>query len=237
MPGIKMTGIGQRTSADVDGVYHLASLTTSYLVVEDPTMYTFSNDVPDDPKGRVFDLIRVPHRGTVHGIITSDRSLSERTHFWGGRTIPHPDENCPACAEGMAYRWHTYVAAYNVKRKLPFLFECTSAAASPLKLYILTYGSLRGCEFKATRLGTRANSRVLIETKPANLEATFIPKEPNLRACLCRIWNIPYADTAVGRPSAPEPIIQVDRLDGVHDISRPRIHKPSVKDNGEQVPA
>lgn len=233
MPDIKMTGIVPRAYGGVGGVLHLASLTTSYLFVEDQTMYTFSDEVPDDPKGRVFDLVRVKQQGYVRGIITSDRSLSQMTHFWGGRTMPHPDEDCPACAEGMAYRWHTYFAFYSVKLKLPFLFECTSAAAGPLKLYLLTYGSLRGCEFNARRLGTRANSRVLIETQPANLETTFIPKEPNLRACLCRIWNVPYNDTCVGRPHAPEPILHVDRIDGDQDITRPRIHSPAGQGNGE----
>lgn len=200
-------------------------------------MYTFSEDVPDDPKGRVFDLHRVSQGGTLRGIVTSDRSLSMQTHFWGGRTMPHPDEDCPACAEGMAYRWHTYVAAYSVKQKLPFIFECTAAAAGPFKLYIMTYGSLRGCEFVARRLGTRANSRVLIETKPANLEQARIPNAPDLMKCLCRIWNVPHADAYVGRPGAVEPILGVDRVDGDHQISRPRIHSPASEGNGEPVPS
>lgn len=236
MPGIKMTDIVQRTSVDNVGFFHLDPLTPSYLFVEAPTMYTFSEDVPPDPKGRVFDLIRVKRQGSVKGIVTSDRSLSQMTHFWGGRTIPHPDEDCPACAEGLAYRWHTYVAAYSVRLKTPFLFECTSRAANPFKLYIETYGSLRGCEFLATRLGTRVNSRVHIQTKPANLESVYIPNAPNLLACLCRIWNVPYADCAIARPQATEPIATLHRVDGDQQINRPRLHQAAEKGNGQTEP-
>lgn len=200
-------------------------------------MYTFSEDVPTDPKGRVFDLVRVKQMGSVKAVVTSDRSLSIPTHFWSGRTMPHADEDCPACQEGMAYRWHTYVACYALKRKLHVIFESTSTAAKPFDLYIRAYGTLRGCEFSAHRLGTRVNSRVLIETKPANLEIDSIPNAPALMKCLCRIWNVPFTDASIGRPQAAEPILNVDRIDGTQQISRPRILSPATKDNGEQIPA
>lgn len=199
-------------------------------------MYTFSENVPADPKGRVFDLVRVKQQSSVKAVVTSDRSLSIPTHYWGGRTMPHPDHDCPACQEGMAYRWHTYVACFSLKRKLHVIFESTSTAAKPFDLYFRAYGTLRGCEFTAHRLGTRVNSRVLIETKPANLELESIPNEPALMKCLCRIWNVPFADAEIARPNSAEPILNVDRVDATQQISRPRIHNPATKDNGEKVP-
>lgn len=196
-------------------------------------MYKFSEDPPPDPKGRTFTLVRTPQGASRKGIITCTRSLSIPTHYWGGRTIPHPEENCPACAEGMAYLWHTYVSAWSEKHRTPFIFECTATAGENYLLYLKAHGTLRGCEFTARRLGQRANSRVLIETKPAMLEAIKLPQPPDLLACMCRIWNVPVADAYVGRPEAPETIATITRSDGAQDITRPQLAPETLGANGK----
>jgi hypothetical protein len=89
------------------------------------------------------------------------------------------------------WRWHTYVSIWLRNAKRHLLLENTARASEPFILYRKAHGSLRGCLFTATRGNSRVNSRVMIETKPADLENVTLPDSPDLLKVLSIIWNIP----------------------------------------------
>ena len=154
-------------------------------------MPTWSSEAPANPRGPAYPLLRTPPLRPLVAIITSETIDGCATHYYKGRTVPHLDEGCPACEDNIPYRWHAYVAAYRLPDGIHFIFETTAKASEVLADYGKAHGGLRGCQFKATRMNSRPNSRVVIQTKPADLTAIHLPEPPNVRRCMAIIWDLP----------------------------------------------
>jgi hypothetical protein len=123
--------------------------------------------------------------------ITCTELIGTNTHFYGGHTIPCEAPDCKACADGVSWRWHGYVSAYNPLTNRHFLFEMTAQAAQPLWEYFQAHGTLRGCTFEASRAQGRKNGRVFIRTKQEDLLKINLPSSPNMALALCHLWNLP----------------------------------------------
>lgn len=173
-------------------------------------MLNFQTDPPATSTKYALDLIRTPATGTLHLICTSAELVGTWTHYFGGRTIPctpkdgsNPDDyqgdTCEACLHGSSKRWHGYVSAFNPHTNQHLLFESTAAATAQLKAYRAKHGTLRGCEFKATRTSKRPNARVKLQMKPADLTILDLPTEANIVLALCHIWGIPATEATVSR--------------------------------------
>lgn len=155
-------------------------------------MPLFTTEPPPDDRGPALPIMRTPTHKPIVAIITSENLIGCDTHFYHGRSTPHEKNDCPACLDGLPRRWHAYVSAYNARTGLHFIFECTRKATEALVDYRDVYKTLRGCLFEAHRLNPRPNGQVIIRTKPADLSDLRLPAAPNLVACLCILWNIPY---------------------------------------------
>lgn len=154
-------------------------------------MPTFSNEMPHDPRGLSLPLKRCPVGKPVIAIVTSQDLIGCKTHFYQGKTQPCENESCAACLDGVRWTWHSYLSAYDHAAKLHFLFESTARATEAFVQYRDAHGLLRGCLFRAQRTQLRANARVYIETKPADLEKYSLPDPPDLAKILGIIWNLP----------------------------------------------
>lgn len=133
-------------------------------------------------------------------IVTSEDLAGTNTHFYKGRTRPCEAPECEPCEYGIPFRWHAYTSAIDAETLLHFLFECTAQAAESFVQYRKAHGTLRGCLFNAKRWKAAANSRVIIQTRPANLEKISLPRAPNLPAVLAVLWSLPKGDvTTCGR--------------------------------------
>ena len=157
-------------------------------------MLQFSHDVPHDGRGQSLDLIRAPARGVLNLIMTSERMIGTKTHFWMGRTTPCGNAECPACDEGLEFRWHSYLSAITTKPRNHILFEFTRQAAEYVKNYYILHGTLRGHQLVARRNRNKHNGRVILQLNPADTAHMTLPTEPNIQKILCKIWNIPYSD-------------------------------------------
>jgi len=162
-------------------------------------MPTFSNQVPHDPRGLSLPLKRCPVGKPVIAIVTSLDLIGCKTHFYQGKTQPCENETCKACLDGVRWTWHSYLSAYDHAAKLHFLFESTARATEAFVQYREAHDVLRGCLFRAQRTQLRANARVYIETRPADLEKYSLPNPPDLTKILAIIWNLPDAVLAKGR--------------------------------------
>ncbi len=154
----------------------------------------WSNAVPANPRGPAYPLLRTPPAKPLVAIVTSKDLVGCYTHFYKGRTIPCEGENCPAHQEGIPYRWHAYMSAYRVEDGVHFIFECTAQAAEHFTDYRDSNNGLRGCFFRASRMNSRANSRVIIRTKPCDLKTQYLPEPPNIEQCLSIIWDLPMKE-------------------------------------------
>jgi len=160
-------------------------------------MLTFSNQVPSDPRGTSLPLLRCPPGKVLTAVVTSDDIIGTNTHYYHGRTLPCDDQSCPACDDGLPWRWHGYLSIWNPATAKQALFELTARAAEPFKDYRQTYGTLRGCMMAAKRANSAPNSKVLIHTKPADLASITLPEPPDVIAALAIIWNLSRHDCTI----------------------------------------
>lgn len=63
-------------------------------------MPTFSDNVPDDPRGPSFPIVRTPLGRPLVAIVTSPNLVGCYTHFFHGRTIPCEGSGCRLCLQG-----------------------------------------------------------------------------------------------------------------------------------------
>lgn len=154
-------------------------------------MPNWTNLPPEDTRGKALPLIRTPQGKSLCLIATAENLIGCYTHYWGGRTLPCEAPNCKACDEGQPYRWHGYLAAWNPNLNKQYIFEFTNQAAEEFVLYREHHGTLRGCNFIARRMGSSANAKVEIRTKPADLNVIQLPPEPNVIRAMSMIWGLP----------------------------------------------
>lgn len=167
-----------------------------------PTMPHFQSTLPPEQENHGYKLRRTPETGSLIGIVTSDDLVTCDTHWWHGRTCPCErettaegktldDSRCPACRAKTPYRTHAYVAAFDLKTRLHFIFECTAQAAKPLADFRAATGTLRGCAINASRSKAIKNSKVNLICNATNLARNPIPTAPDVPAALCVIWRVP----------------------------------------------
>lgn len=176
-------------------------------------MPNFETTPPEDIGRSGYRMVRTPTAAALTGYVLSENLTGCRTHFVGNRTIPCEAPDCDPCASGVPWRWKGYLAAMLNPSNEIVLFEITARAATVFAAYFERYGSTRGAAFKAIRVNQRANGRVLIQAKPADLEKINLPKSPDVQAVLCHIWNIPenQVTTPDHKPRKPFNDTRVDR--------------------------
>lgn len=157
-------------------------------------MPIWTNTVPQDPRGPAFQIVRTPAYKPLIAIVTCLDLVGCYTHYYHGRTVPCEGADCPAHKDGIPFRWHAYLSAFNSVNGQHFLFECTAQAAEAFTDYRDTFSTLRGCLFRATRMNQKTNGRIVIQTKPADLTKVKIPKPPDLTKCLAILWSLPIPD-------------------------------------------
>lgn len=176
-------------------------------------MPTWSNKVPDQPRGPALPIRRTPAYKPLVAIVTSDDIIGCYTHFYHGSTMPCEPPNCPACHDGLPYRWHAYLTAVDCHDGLHFIFECTALSAENFTTYREAHGTLKGCCFQARRWHSRPNGRILIQTKPADLTERSLPHAPDLKQCMAILWSLPADNVTTPRrnPEVDMPAISIDR--------------------------
>lgn len=154
-------------------------------------MPNFSDRPPAESTGHNFDVIRCPASGKLRACITSENLVGCPTHFFRGHTVPCEPPDCPACAEGLPWRWHGYITIFTAGTHLHQLLEITAAPAETLVQYFDLHKTLRGCEVTMNRTSPRPNGRVRIATRSIDLAAVQLPAAPDLKLILATMWNLP----------------------------------------------
>jgi len=153
-------------------------------------MPIWSNCPPADKCGVSFTLRRTPQGRPLTCISTSEDLIGCPTHFYRGRTTPCSGEGCPACADGLPWRWHAYLSCLEISTREHFILELTAQAAENLISYRTAHKTIRGCLIELTRHKQRPNGRVILRCKPADLNKVPLPPAPDLIKCMQNIWNL-----------------------------------------------
>lgn len=160
-------------------------------------MPTFSNRPPAESTGHNYDVVRCPATGKLRAVITSENLVGCPTHFFRGHTVPCDLPDCPACAEGLPWRWHGYVTIFTAQAHLHQLLELTAPPAEVLAAWFDLHKTLRGCEVILNRTSPRPNGRVRIQTRALDLTGIQLPPAPDLKKILATMWNLPKADQQI----------------------------------------
>ncbi len=192
-------------------------------------MLNFSSESPDDPNEHSLPLVRCPAIKSISGILLNEDLLGTNTHYYHGRTIPCDDQTCPACDDGVPWRWHFYVGLWGQSSHRTCLFEMTAKAADPLKTYRKAYGTLRGCHLTAKRVNSSPNSRVIQQATQADLQKITLPVPPDVLGALSIIWNIERPSISVAGivKDAPKLHVQQD----------PQLAQPSFPSSRNTLPS
>jgi len=174
-------------------------------------MPIWNNAPPAATTGPALRIVRTPTSGQVSGAVTCTEIVGCATHFYQHRTIPCEPPNCPACADGIGWRWHGWVTAVLASTTEHVLFEFTATASDYFARYRDTYGTLRGCIFVASRVNNRPNARVIIRTKAHDPTKIHLPEAPEIQAALAHIWGLPPEQTNQNGKSRKADRIMIDR--------------------------
>ena len=156
-------------------------------------MFHTEEKPPEQPRENSMRLIRAPSKGELKVCITTPKIVGTRNHFFGGRTSPCMLGQCEACEAGTPWRWTAYLAAITMGANEHVIIEVPAAAAKTIADYREENGSLRGTKMTLFRIGNRPNGRVMVHLAPANLGQTTLPRQPDVVAFLCHLWNVPIA--------------------------------------------
>ena len=187
-------------------------------------MPTFTHSLPERQKHMGFDLRRTPAERSIVAVVTCDQYLVTDTHYWGGRTVPHELDNCPACAAIMPKRTHVYVSAFDLKSREHFIFECTSNAAKSFEEHFSAHQTLRGCMFCAERPKRTKNGKVVISTRTCDLTKINLPSPPDLIRALCVIWQVPAGPVR----QLEEPVRHLEPVSNTESLNRMRNQPDNV---------
>ena len=174
-------------------------------------MPQWTNTPPASDSGPALRIVRTPTTAPLSGAITSPDLVGCPTHYYQHRTIPCEPPNCPACAEGIGWRWHGWVATVLPQSQEHVLFEFTATASEYFRRFRDTYGTLRGCIFVASRINNRPNARVTIRTKQHDPSKIQLPEAPDICKALAHIWGIPPMQATTDGIQKASPVIRIDR--------------------------
>jgi len=160
-------------------------------------MLEFTNAPPKDPRGESLPIVRTPANRALNAIIISPDLLGTRTHFYHGRTLPCDSQNCPACIDGFPWRWHAYLGIWSSSTHRTALLEMTARAVEPIIQYRESHKTLIGCEISCRRATTSPNSRVIVTTRPADLQGIKLPPPPDVMSALSILWNLPQSSLQI----------------------------------------
>lgn len=145
-----------------------------------------------------------------------------RTHFVGGRTVPHLQRNCVGCRCGKASEWHGYILAIEDRTKDRVLFEFTARAAGPFTRFFEQHGSLRGLVFRASRTRKDSTAPVRIECLRQAKPDVQIPQETDILPLLARIWHVNLAETDTSTQTNLDGMTTEEKMAVAKEISKRR---------------
>ena len=160
-------------------------------------MPSWTKSPPEDSRGQGLPLLRTPAVRSIRAIVTSKTLIGTDTHFWGGHTVPCERPECEACNNGIGYRWHGYLTAYNPNDQLHFIFEMTANAATVFNDYQTVNDTLRCCQFEAYRWKHVKNGRVIIKCERSAINPAALPNAPDLERVMAIIWRLPIPNVKV----------------------------------------
>jgi hypothetical protein len=156
-----------------------------------------------------------------------------RTHFVGGRTVPHLLRDCVGCKHGSKVEWHGYLLAVEDRSRDRVIFEITARGAGPLLRWQKEHGTIRGLIFRASRAENRSNAPVRIECRRFCDPTQGIPPEEPIIPILARLWHVNVQRTAMSSQTGDAGMTEAERMEIAKKNSRTVRERDTENDMAE----
>jgi len=140
------------------------------------------------------------------GIVLGDEIVGAYTHYWKGRTSICLHPTCDACDALRAPRWYGYICVMAEVGKALALLELTPSCLPAIEDYLRDYGTLRGAKIVIARVNKKPNSRLQCTVTPGHFDKGVLPKSPDVKQHLCKIWELPALQQVIDQQHAHQPI-------------------------------
>jgi len=124
------------------------------------------------------------------GVITCERAYEVDVHWIGRRTLPCLDGECQACLKQVPKKYEGYLSVVWMHNRKHEIVRMTRDAMLIFKSQLCSTDSLRGHVLHLVRKGVKSNGRVIPSVEPLEIETARLPKSPDLRAHLAKIWRV-----------------------------------------------
>jgi len=178
---------------------------------------TFSKR-PDEDKVRCpYEILRCRPGNPLVGIVVSNEWTGANLHWWGGKSVLHRADDCPACDAGNTYRWYGYFLGVPNGLRVVSIFEFTSRCYQTVADYYADYGTLRGAPFQLRRTGKNSNAPLALAFSEKRVSPSSLPEGKPLEPILARLWERNYLrslekETEAGRVTLTNRIDEVSQV-------------------------
>ena len=174
-------------------------------------MPIWTNCPPPSSIGPGLRIVRTPTNGHITAACTCPDLIGCATHYYQHRTLPCEGVNCPACADGIGWRWHGWVSCILASSNEHVLYEFTAPASDFFRRHREAWKTLRGCVFTAERVNNKPNGRITIKTKMIEPAKLNLPEPPDIPLALAHIWGLPPDQATTEGRVKDSPALKVSR--------------------------
>lgn len=135
-----------------------------------------------------YEFLIVPAARTLQGIVLSDDIHWQLCHHFKGATRPCEDEGCEACAAKAPFKWNGYFFAMNPTTENIVVVQIPPGPFENIELFLAAHKSLRGSTFTLWRPKRHICAAVAIKLVFAGGPAVVLPKCPDIRQPLDRLF-------------------------------------------------
>lgn len=155
---------------------------------DQPMKLELTRTPPSGLGERTYTIVRAPDKGQLTGVILDDFVTGTATHWTGTQTMPCVP-GCNFCELDMASDWHSYFFLYGRLSQKICLVEITRGPLTAIRAYEDEHGKARGAVITIKRRRPKQNSPVIAELSPSGISSSILPKCPDLKTTLLRIWS------------------------------------------------
>lgn len=152
-------------------------------------MPSWSNVAPEPRDFANIRLMRVPAKGNLLGIITSEEVIGCYTHWDKSRTQPCPDKTCTKCHEGIPRRWQAWISLVSQVTDRQIVVQVSPLAHQALDEARAKYGYLRGLLCQLSRQAPRENARIIVDTRQLPKPPDGLPPPVDIQRYMENIWQ------------------------------------------------
>lgn len=135
-----------------------------------------------------YELEHVPDAANMTGIMLNEKVHGIEGHFFRGHFRPCRKVDCDGCENGAPWKWNGYFFAWNPTTKIIWIVGIPPGPYPTFKAFLEEHGTCRGAKFCLWRPDKHSTGQVAARLTMPSGVAYSLPKCPEIREPLLRIF-------------------------------------------------